>query len=991
MIRRIPRNLVLIFILTGLAIGSAAYYSYKNIALTSASGLMVSQAKENLIQIERILNQTEELKESARQAILNGDEDLIDDYDSNEQVVSQNVAALNEFVKNNPEQYTNFLNLKTHVNLQFKIVDSAIMLSAFSVDNAGKSLTSARVNANSDEIKASLIRMKEFENKLLLQREEDNSKATFKSEQAIIFSAGLALILVLWLLYLLNSDIAKRRKAERLARENEKKYRTIFEHVGDVVYSSDYKGNFKILNPRVTDLTGYKPEELTGKHYSSIIAPLWRDEVTQHYFYQFKNKLEETLKEFQIVTKSGNLKWVEQKVVMMLEGDIVVEFQCSVRDISERKNMESALIQSNRKFQNIFTSSPFAIAIIDMLSGRIQDINDEFTSMFGFTKEDTTGNSMVDLGIISMEERIRMVEYVKLNGSTKNQEYSYRTKSGGKITCIYSNIIIDIDGKPTILVMFSNISELKRLENALGESNKKFLTIFSSSLQAVSVSEIPAHGKPGIITEVNHAFCELFKVKKTEALGHSLPELGLITEKELEGILPEHTEQNFVVNSEQSMKRKTGEKLTCLLSFNEIELSGKQYRVCLFNDITERKKLENELVAAKEKAEESTHTKELFVANMSHEIRTPMTGIMGLSELLVQTPLTDEQKEYIEGIRHSSESLLTIINEILDNSKINAGKLVFEKIPFNIYSIVKHVAFTLEPRAMKKGVKFTYNIDPTVPQKVVGDSVRLSQILWNLAGNALKFTDTGYVEIDVMALSEDSEKIHLLFTVKDTGIGIPANRLADIFKEFTQADTATSRKYGGTGLGLTIANKLVEMQGGKILVDSKEGEGSTFRFSLEYDHYSEQTDAPNKLRETILIENQVNLAGLTVLLAEDNKINQGVCRKILTSRGAKVDIVDDGKKAIEQLDQNPYDIVLMDIQMPEMDGYEATQFIRSKMHSPQSGIPILALTALAMDGENAKCYAAGMNGYISKPFKANDLCEKIKEFTDRNKQHKETV
>ncbi len=676
---------------------------------------------------------------------------------------------------------------------------------------------------------------------------------------------------------------------------------------------------------------------------------------------------------------------MEQKAVMIRDGDWVSEFQCTVRDITERKTMESALVHSNNKFQNIFNSSPFAIALIQLENGIIQDINDEFTSMFGFTKDDVKGQSTVDLAILTEDERTKMVDYVKTHGSTKNREHSYRTKSGAIITCIYSNILIEVDGVPNILVMFSNITELKRLEGALAESNKKFLTIFSSSLQAVSVCENSTDGKPGILTEVNTAFCELFKIKKSETIGRSLPELGLIAETDMRGMSSGGTAKKIVVNHEITMARKTGEKITCLISFNEVELSGKSYRITLFNDITERKKLENELVYAKNKAEESTRTKELFVANMSHEIRTPMTGIIGLSELLGQTQLNSEQQEYLDGIRHSSESLLTIINEILDISKINAGKIIFEKIPFNIHSIIKHVAFTLEPRAKAKGVTFKFTIDKSVPEKVVGDSVRLSQILWNLAGNALKFTEQGFVEVTVKKQSEENDKVRLLFAIKDTGIGIDNNRISDIFEEFTQAETTTSRKYGGTGLGLTIANKLVEMQGGKITVESIPGAGSTFTFSLEYGNTS-QANLPDITNEKLLSESPVDLAGISILLAEDNKVNQGVCRKILTGRGAKVDIVDDGKKVIENLNANMYDIILMDIQMPEMDGYEATNFIRSKMQLPKSGIPILALTAFAMEGENEKCLNAGMNGYVSKPFKSSELCAKIVQFTGKKKQ-----
>jgi PAS domain S-box-containing protein len=983
MLFRIPRNLFVIFILTGIAIGSAAYYSYKNVELTSNSGKTVSQAKETLFRIERVLSQIDDWEVSTGEVIWNNDPKFINEFESNRKLLAEKVSLLKNFVKDNPVQEQNIQMLEAQVKDASEIMDSAMRVKVLAGETAATVIENGKEKADLESIRSILGIMKESENNLLLIHEEENSKATYKSIQGILLSAGLAIFLIFWLLYLLNAGSSKRRKAEMRALENEKKYRNIFDNVGDIVFTSDSNGYFKLINPRVTLITGYSQEELIGKHFSFLVAPEWLEEMQHLYIHQFNNRIPETLKEFQIVTKEGKKKWVEQKVVMILENNEVQNFQCTVRDVTERKNMESALLQSNRKFQNIFSSSPFAIAIIELDSGKILEINDEFTSMFGFSKIDVNGKTTVELGMISPDERERIVENVKIHGHTKNKELKLTTKSGVAVACFYSNILIDIGGTPAILTMFSNITELKRLENALAESNKKFLTIFSSSLQAVSISEIANNGNPGIITEVNNAFCELFKIKKPEILGFNLSSAGLISGEELEKALLVISGKKYLVNYEMNMLRKSGEKITCLNSFNEVELGGKPYRISLFNDISERKKLENELVSAKEKAEESTHAKELFVANMSHEIRTPMTGIIGLSELLGQTHLNDEQKEFLDGIKLSSESLLTIVNEILDISKINSGKISLEKIPFNIHSIIKNVVFTLEPRARKKGIQFKYNIADSVPEKVLGDSVKLSQILWNLGGNALKFTERGFVEIGIIKLSEVNDKIRLMFTIKDTGIGIPYNRLADIFEEFIQAETATSRKYGGTGLGLTIANKLVELQGGTISVESEENVGSTFRFSLEYGTYIRENNRPDKLPEKFMDRNKSDLAGLKVLLADDNIINQGVCRKILTGHGATVDVVSNGKMVIEKLFDNSYDIILLDIQMPEMDGYETAQYIRLKMQPPKANIPIIALTAFAMEGENQKCFISGMNGYITKPFKSSELCSNILKFTGK--------
>jgi two-component system, sensor histidine kinase len=387
--------------------------------------------------------------------------------------------------------------------------------------------------------------------------------------------------------------------------------------------------------------------------------------------------------------------------------------------------------------------------------------------------------------------------------------------------------------------------------------------------------------------------------------------------------------------------------------------------------------LEKKIVEER-KAEESLHNqKELFMANMSHEIRTPVTGIMGFTELFSETDLSEKQREYLEGIKSSSEHLLTIINEILDLSKINAGKVAFEKNPFNLQTVIKNIASTIIMRANRKDISFTYSIDNNVPEKYVGDSVRLSQIIWNIAGNAVKFTERGEVSLNVSLQKEDADTAMLLFTVADTGIGIPEDRLAKIFEAFTQVDPNISRKHEGTGLGLTIASKLVELQGGNISVESIVGKGSTFKFTINYNKYFPPLKLPASKTPELAAENYFDFENIHILLAEDNKVNQKVCNKILTNRGALVDIADNGKIAVELALAKDYDIILMDIQMPEMDGYEAARVIRANMPKPKSDTPILALTALAMNGEGEKCFAAGMNGYLSKPFKAGQLCEKI--------------
>ncbi len=390
--------------------------------------------------------------------------------------------------------------------------------------------------------------------------------------------------------------------------------------------------------------------------------------------------------------------------------------------------------------------------------------------------------------------------------------------------------------------------------------------------------------------------------------------------------------------------------------------------LCICRDINDRKKAELQRA-------ESIRNQEIFLANMSHEIRTPMNGIIGLAHLLTQTGLNVEQNDYLKGIRDSARKLLIIINDILDISKINAGKIVLEEAPFNLKELIDNTVLTLGRKAKKKNIKLHAYIDPEVPAVMLGDHVRLSQILWNLCGNAVEYTKKdGEVMISVGKQNEDENTIQLNFSVKDNGIGIDSTLLESIFEPFIQANPATSRKYG-TGLGLSISKKLVELHGGVISVQSRLGEGSKFSMRLNFKKYSYDKPMLEYVNKEFSGEYK-NLRGLNVLLVEDNIINQKVGVKILEKKGVRVDVAENGKKAVEMLEKALYDLVLMDLQMPEMNGFEATAYIRTKMNGA-SHVPIIAITAAALQGEYEKCMAAGMNDYILKPFEPNELFDKI--------------
>jgi signal transduction histidine kinase/HPt (histidine-containing phosphotransfer) domain-containing protein len=385
----------------------------------------------------------------------------------------------------------------------------------------------------------------------------------------------------------------------------------------------------------------------------------------------------------------------------------------------------------------------------------------------------------------------------------------------------------------------------------------------------------------------------------------------------------------------------------------------------IINKAIAHKKADDDLKHALRQVEDSLKIKEQFLANISHEIRTPMNAIVGFAALLESTGLSAEQQQYIHAIRASGENLLVLINDILDFSRNRSGKITLEKIPFGLKNVLDTVHEMLLPRALEKKLRFFFSLPGNIPHELLGDPTRLSQVLINLSGNAIKFTEKGEVEIRAELAEENETHLELKFTVRDTGIGIAEEKLNTIFQEFTQASNDTKRKYGGSGLGLAIVKQLVELQGGQVSVKSREGHGSTFTFTLRLEKLSPASLVSRHPHEKTYLP---GFQGARILVVEDNKLNQMLVEKHLRNWNCRVDQAETGKEAISKLEQNEYDLVLMDLQLPELDGYATTRYIRKEMKGKKAGVPILALTAHALDGEEEKCLASGMNGYLVKPF-----------------------
>ncbi|MCZ2473917.1 PAS domain S-box protein [Aquirufa ecclesiirivi] len=780
----------------------------------------------------------------------------------------------------------------------------------------------------------------------------------------------------------IKSDITRQKQGE----DQLKQY---FDLSKDLLCIANVNGYFERISPSFSEILGFSNEELMNKpFYDFIIA----EDVlpTQKVISSLADGKDVINFEARFICKSGGHRILSWNASPNKESGLLF---ATARDITEIKARE----EENKRLSFVARATDNMVVITDKTE-RIQWVNEPFEKISGYTFEESLGKKpaeLVQFSETSVETRRAIREAL-------NQLKPYRgeiqniSKSGRKywVDVFISPIFNDYGDIINYIAIESDITEKKEKDSNIANLLATQKAIFYGVGLGVIFTDTQ-----GIIQNINQAALNLLEYSSSELIGKSTPalfhdpeeikkrtkdlslELGIDLKTSFDTFVIKARSQGVADANEWTYISKSGKRIPVWLSVTCIRHvnGGILGYLGVAEDYTLKKQVENELIQAKNLAEQAVFAKDSFLANMSHEIRTPLNAVIGFTELLTQSELSTEQKEYLEHIQTAGDNLLVIINEILDLSKIDSGQLHIEEHPFQVRNTLKHVYELLKVKAQKNHLEFSLLLDAQIPEIVIGDKVRINQILMNLAGNAIKFTEEGEVIISVKKTAETDSTVTLRFSVKDTGIGIAESKLESIFERFRQAEESTTRKFGGTGLGLNIAKQMVELQHGKLEVKSKLGQGSEFYFSLTF---KKTLDSNQEVNNSHNIVNN-DLGKLSILLCEDNELNQRLAKTVVQNFGFEIDIAANGQLGIEKLLQKKYDLILMDLQMPVQDGYQTTIMIRNELNMD---IPIIAMTAHSLVGEQQKCFDIGMNAYVAKPFKQFELLEAIQEVIKKRGQ-----
>ncbi|MFZ4520393.1 MAG: PAS domain S-box protein [Bacteroidales bacterium] len=910
------------------------------------------------------------------------------------------------------------------------------------------------------------------------------------------------------------ADLVKKIAEKDEADEQITKLSTAVEQSANTIVITDIHGRIEYVNQRFTELTGYSPAEVIGQN-PRILKSGFQDDAFYKNLWTTISSGNEWKGEFFNVKKNGEFFWEFTSIapIRNLDGELI-NYIAIKEDITERKQSEKELTEAKEFAELLYRVIPSALFTVD-LDQKITSWNEQAAAITGFSREEMIGNSCHAFAESPCNERCGLFSE-SVTKPIHGRECTMRSKSG-QILTVSKNVDVLRDPAGKIIggiESFEDITERKEVEKALFDSNQRYSTLVHKLPDLIIIH------RNGRVLFANDAALSVMGASMEEIMDANI--MDFIAE-ESQGLVVENMRKRaegkeVVRDYEIKAITKRGEVKDTIIRSDNIMFDNEPAIIAILIDITERKLIETALQKAKEEAERANMAKSEFLATMSHEIRTPMNGVIGMTELALTTNLSSSQRDYLESIQTSAYLLLDTINNILDFSKIEAGKLEIEHVEFNIYDVLEKSVDILTVKAFEKNLELLCEIEPGLPEFYFGDPLRIRQILVNFISNAIKFTEKGEICISAKrqpGIIGTNGEVKILFSVKDSGIGIEESKLEHIFDQFTQADNSTTRRYGGTGLGLSISRMLTKIMNGTLTVVSEFGTGSTFSFELPLvvanTLQKEQIEKPNINRVLVIDDNATNLKIMkemltywgiestiitngkdaiellnkanetkyifdlviidmhmpdmdgftvaekirenqsmnpkpvifmyssvekdniqdkcktlgieryltkpvkmkdffellhqgnsrtnqkheqhpivsqeviyigpdkTILIAEDNSINMKLLSVMLLKTGVQVITAVNGEEAIQQYNNNKIDLIFMDVHMPEKDGFQATGEIR-KLENPGQRIPIIALTAIAMPGDREKCIEAGMDDYLSKPFRKDDLFEVIKKY-----------
>ena len=773
----------------------------------------------------------------------------------------------------------------------------------------------------------------------------------------------------------------------------EQRWRGVMETLGNNTWEYNLQTKKLRLSPKYQQLLGYYGElietEVGLVPLYANIAPDERAAASQQMAAYLRGERPIFEVTYQFKGLDGTDQWMLSRGMVTLHDDqgAPLLITGTHTDITAITQANLATETASLRLASTIASLQHAVLLEDE-HRRVILVNAAFCHLFGL---DEAPAALVGTSTGELAERIKghFNEEATFGLSVGVMQESMQAISGEPLmlrdgrTLLRNFTPIEVRGIGAgFLWKYEDITQRVTESEALQRRERKYRSILENL--NLGLLEVDLAGQ---VCFVNDSYCQLTGYTQTELLHHDLDHLQV--NESYRQLLEKKTKSRALGISdtyELPIKNKQGELRWLLISGTPVYGDEQQFMgsIGVHIDITHQKQLEANLRDAKKLAEESSHAKEMFLANMSHEIRTPMNAILGMSQLLARTALSPQQDNYLHAISTSAENLLVIINDILDLSKIDAGKMMIEKIGFNLHKICEQVEKTLHYKAEDKGLSLVVEMDPNTPDVLLGDPHRLVQVLLNLAGNSIKFTEKGEVHIGCMLAGIVGTDAVVEFTVRDTGIGMEPVYVKNLFQSFSQENPSISRQHGGTGLGLNISMNLVCLMGGDLQVSSEKNQGTHSRFSLVLPIGTEN-DLP---RNEVTVNSKLireGLHGKRVLLVEDNAYNRMLAKSFLRLAHIVVTEAENGATAVELARTQEFDLILMDLQMPVMNGYEATTIIRNdlKLH-----LPIIALTANALRGDNQKCLDAGMNDYLSKPYKENALLKIVHEWVVAPRHHK---